>query len=323
VKEMLLSSLLTTILFAVTSPGQTVVAPSPAEPGMYVEISGGLTKVIGQIAEFKRSGSLFVSDITAGIKAKKENIQLLGPHAQNVVSAQPVFYFMPAKQEADAGVNAGDLILIRLEEKPTRRQFEIAARGAWRSSSGISLTHQIQLFREEVNPGVYRIMPATELGQGEYALYLSRGEGMAAFVYDFGVQPMHLPSPATTYLPSSRPPDIRAAADVPQAFAASPDSESPTQASIGIFFEGNPDVRHDGVAIKAVTADGPADHAGIQAGDVILAINDRYLFTIGELTNQVSHLQPGTKIVVRYRRRAAISEASITVGTIQYRSERN
>jgi PDZ domain len=284
---------------------------------MYVEVSGGLTKVIGQIAEFKRSGSLFVNDITGGIKTRKENIQLLGPHAQNVISAQPVFYFMPAKQEAEVGVNAGDLILIRLEEKAKRRQFEIAARGAWRSSSGISLTHQIQLLREEVNPGVYRIMPATELGQGEYALYLARGEGMAAFVYDFGVQPMQLPSPAATNLPSSRPPDVRAAPAVPKAVSATPVSESPTQASIGTFFEGNPDVRHDGVAITAVTADGPADRAGIKAGDVILAINDRYLFTIGELTYQVSHLQPGTKIEVRYRRRATISEASVTVGTIQ------
>src|ERR1700691_969036 len=313
---MMLSSLLATILFAGTSPGQTVLGASPAEPGMYVEVSGGLTKVIGQIVEFKRSGSLLVASATAGIKASKENIQLLGPHAQNVVSAQPVFYFMPAKQEAEAGVNAGDLILIRLEEKPKRRQFEIAARGLWRSSSGISLTHQIQLLRDEVNPG-YRIMPATELGQGEYALYLSRGEGMAAFVYDFGVQPMHLPSPAGANLPSPRSPDIRATADALKTVSASPDSESPTHASIGTFFGGNPDVRHDGVAITAVTADGPADRAGIKAGDVILAINDRYLFTIGELTHQVSHLQPGTTIVVRYRRRATIDEASVTVGTIQ------
>jgi hypothetical protein len=317
VKKIMLTSLLATITFAVTSAGQTLVVASPAEPGMYIEVSGGLTKIIGQIAEFKRSGSLLVSDITVGIKTKKENIQLLGPHAQNVVSAQPVFYFMPAKQEAEVGVNAGDLILIRLEEKPQRRQFEIAARGAWRSSSGISLTHQIQLLRDEVIPGVYRIMPATELGQGEYALYLSRGEGMAAFVYDFGVHPMHLPIPAATNLSFSRPPDSRAAVDAPKAVSASPDSDSPTQASIGVFFEGNPDVRHDGVAITAVTADGPADRAGIKAGDVILAINDRYLFTIGELTHQVSHLQPGTRIVVRYRRRTTISEASVTVGTIQ------
>src|SRR5882757_9088579 len=127
---------------------------------MYVEASGGLTKIIGQIAEFKRSGSLLVSGVTAGIKTQKENIQLLGPHAEAVVSPQPVFYFIPAKQEADAGVNAGDLLLIRLEEKSQRRQFEIAARGAWRSSSGISLTHQVQLFRAEVKSNVYKITPA-------------------------------------------------------------------------------------------------------------------------------------------------------------------
>jgi hypothetical protein len=317
VKETILSSLLATVLFAVTSPAQTLVVASPAEPGMYVEVSGGLTKVIGQIVEFKRSGSLFVSDITVGIKARKENIQLLGAHAQTVVPAQPVFYFMPAKQEADVGVSAGDLILIRLEEKSKRRQFEIAAQGAWRSSSGISLTHQIQLLRDEVTPGVYRIMPAAELSQGEYALYLARGENLAPFVYDFGVQPMRLPNPVATNFPASRPPDIRAAAEAPKSVSASPDSEPPTQASLGVFFEGNPDVRHDGVTVTAVTADGPADRAGIKAGDVILAINDRYLFTIEELTHQVSHLQPGTKVTVRYRRHAMISEASVTVGTIQ------
>ena len=70
-KKIMLTSLLATITFAVTSAGQTLVVASPAEPGMYIEVSGGLTKIIGQIAEFKRSGSLLVSDITVGIKTKK------------------------------------------------------------------------------------------------------------------------------------------------------------------------------------------------------------------------------------------------------------
>lgn len=85
-------------------------------------------------------------------------------------------------------MNAGDLILVRLEEKSERRQFEIAAHGLWRGSSGISLTHQIQILRSEVKSGVYKIVPATPITKGEYALYLSRGEGMAPYVYDFGVQ---------------------------------------------------------------------------------------------------------------------------------------
>jgi hypothetical protein len=159
----------------------------PSESGMYVQTAGGFNKILGQIVAFTRSGSLLASKLTAGIKARKQNVQLLGPHAQTVVDGKPVFYFIPPRQEADAGVNAGDLVLMRLEEKEERRQFEVGAQGAWRASSGISITHQIQLFRSEAKPGIYKITPAVALGKGEYALYLVRGEGMAAYVYDFSV----------------------------------------------------------------------------------------------------------------------------------------
>lgn len=309
------------------SLSQTAQTALPTDQGMYVETAGSLTKIIGQIAEFKRSGSLLVSGVTAGIKSQKQNIQLLGPHAQTVVSQQPVFYFVPAKQEADAGVNAGDLILIRLEEKPERRQFEIAAHGAWRSSSGISLTHQVQLFRSEVKSGVYKIAPATSLSKGEYALYLLRGEGMAPYVYDFGVQEL-VQSVAA-------PPSSEAAVhmeNVPRAPTAADFSSTTTSiekridpasrqvfkdASIGLFCDGNPDVRHDGVTLTALTPGGPADQAGMKAGDVILAINDHYLFTIGELKDEISHHQPGTTVTVRYRRYSAINVASVVVGSVQ------
>lgn len=51
-------------------------------------------------------------------------------------------------------------------------------------------------------------------------------------------------------------------------------------ATIGAFREGNPDVTHDGVTLTALTPGGRADQAGIKVGDVILAINDHYLFAI-------------------------------------------
>ena len=204
VKQFVLRFGIVVVLAGVTF-GQTAQTPLPSDPGMYFEAAGGLTKIIGQIAEFKRSGSRLVSGATAGLKSQKENIQLLGPHAETVVSSRPVFFFVPAKQEAEAGVNAGDLILIRLEEKPERRQFEIAAHGAWRSSSGISLTHQVQLFRSEVKSGIYKIVPAAALSRGEYALYLSRGEGMAPYVYDFSAQDAPTSS-SSTFFPASAPP---------------------------------------------------------------------------------------------------------------------
>ena len=208
------------VVLAGVSFGQTAQTGLPTDPGMYFEAAGSLTKIIGQIAEFKRSGSAFVSHATVGIKSQKENIQLLGPHAEIVVFSRPVFFFVPAKQEADAGVNAGDLILIRLEEKAERRQFEIAAHGAWRSSSGISLTHQVQLFRSEVKSGIYKIVPAAVLSRGEYALYLSRGEGMAAYVYDFSVQD------APTSSTSAAPPAPAAQTEPPPSTTETADAES-------------------------------------------------------------------------------------------------
>ena len=311
------------------SLAQTPQTALPTDPGMYVESTGGLTKIIGQIAEFKRSGSLFVSGATAGIKSQKENFQLLGPHAETVVASQPVFYFVPAKQEADAGVNAGDLILIRLEEKSERRQFEIAAHGAWRSSSGIALTHQVQLFRSEVKSGVYKIAPATALTKGEFALYLSRGEGMAPYVYDFGVQEVTRSATPARVEADAREnvPRAPSAADFSSRTTATGeehktriDSASPQvfkDASIGVFCDGNPDVRHDGVTLTALTPGGPADQAGIKAEDAILAINDHYLFTIGELREEISHHEPGTKVAVQYRRYSTVYDTFLVVGRVQ------
>ncbi len=308
--------LLFTVVCTLSSYGQTTALPPTTEHGMFVEESGRLIKVIGQIAEFKRSGSLVVNDLTLGIKTRKENVQLLGATAQTAVSPQPVFYFVPAKQEQAVGVNAGDLILIRLEEKPNRRQFEIAASGAWRASSGITLTHQIQLLRDEVEPDVYRIVPAHELSKGEYALFLARGEGLAPYVYDFSVQPVRTiavrdevqrPTLAAARVreePDPKPTQIT----TPQPFG---------QATVGVFAEGNINVRHDGVILTAVTPGGSADQAGIKAADTILAINDHYIFTIAELRESISHLIPGSKAVVRYRRYSTILDVPVTVEAIQ------
>lgn len=84
-------------------------------------------------------------------------------------------------------------------------------------------------------------------------------------------------------------------------------------ASIGASADGDPEVRHDGVTLTKVVAGSSADQAGLKAGDVVLAINDRYLFTPAELGDEICHHQPGSKITVRFRRRANISETSLIV----------
>lgn len=310
------TTIIAVFLYILASHGQTISSPVPTEHGMYVSEAGQLRKVIGQIAEFKRSGSLLVNDLTLGIKTRKVNIQLQGPTAQAVVSPQPVFYFVPAKQEQAVGVNAGDLILIRLEEKPTRRQFEIAASGAWRSSAGISLTHQIQLLRDEVEPDVYKVMPAAELSKGEYALFLARGEGMAPYVYDFSVQPTR-PIAVTEQIQKPTLAAARVREEVDSKPLPSAGPETSGQATIGMFAEGNVNVRHDGITLTAITPGGPADQAGIKAGDDILAINNHYIFTITEMRAEISQLIPGTKVIVRYRRHSTILDVPVIPAAIQ------
>jgi hypothetical protein len=324
-----------------------------------------------------------------------------------------VFYFIPPRQEADAGVNAGDLVLVRLEEKAERRQFEIGAQGLARASSGISITHQIQLFRSEAKPGIYTITPALELGKGEYALYLARGEGMQAYVYDFSVSSSccaltrpggevetlsRVQSPSTTMpagvtagglgdavtnssnpardtgeataeissdplgadieidgnfvgstpslvgivagehtvrvsksgyrrwertLKSSTgkikiaarlepiPTDASATSHPPSEVAAIRDPDPPANSSegegvvvearIGIWLTGNPKARHDGIEISGVQPEGPAASIGMQPGDLILAIDGHYLYSIDDLRSDLLRHERGARLAIRYR----------------------
>jgi len=42
--------------------------------------------------------------------------------------------------------------------------------------------------------------------------------------------------------------------------------------------------------------------AGLKPGDAILAIEDRFLFTINELNDEIRHYKAGSRVALRYRR---------------------
>jgi len=67
------------------------------------------------------------------------------------------------------------------------------------------------------------------------------------------------------------------------------------------------------VTLTSVVHGGPADQVGMAAGDVILAIDDHYLFTVREFNDEIARCQPGTKIMIRYRRYSLIYEVPIVV----------
>jgi hypothetical protein len=163
-------------------------ASLPSKPGMYLFEGHQYSQILGQPVAFERTGSRLVSGVTLHIKAAHNNIQIPGHTARTITSADPVFAFIPTQHEAENGVTAGDLILIKLETHGDRRQIEVAAGGTGRGSAGVSITHQLAATRSEPVSGSYEIRPVSPLRPGEYAIYLQRGEGLPAMLYDFSVQ---------------------------------------------------------------------------------------------------------------------------------------
>jgi C-terminal processing protease CtpA/Prc len=74
-----------------------------------------------------------------------------------------------------------------------------------------------------------------------------------------------------------------------------------SQAYLGVRFEMR---LRNGAVISAIVPDSPADHAGLEAGDEIVAINGRQVSSPREVTRAVASMQPGDKIDIEFARRA-------------------
>jgi S1-C subfamily serine protease len=70
----------------------------------------------------------------------------------------------------------------------------------------------------------------------------------------------------------------------------------------------------DVAVVTSVAADGPAAKAGVQVGDIILALDGR-LIKGKDFETTVATLKPGTQISVNYARGSAAHEVWMTVGS--------
>jgi len=62
-------------------------------------------------------------------------------------------------------------------------------------------------------------------------------------------------------------------------------------------------VAANGVLLTKVEPDGPADKSGLKPGDVIVAIDDRPIRSLADLSSEIALRKPGTGVVVTYRRK--------------------
>ncbi len=70
-----------------------------------------------------------------------------------------------------------------------------------------------------------------------------------------------------------------------------------------------------GVVIEGIIAGGPADAAALRPGDQLLAIGDRPIHSLSDLSAVVAGLAPGQTVTMHLRRGGATISRALTVGT--------
>ena len=122
-------------------------------------------------------------------------------------------------------------------------------------------------------------------------------------------------SAAVTAPPSRQPPPQRGAPPAPSPVAGPNRSGLPPFAQkpwMGIRYAGVEDDVRSGVPLEGVTPGGPADRAGIKAGDVIASINGAPIPNSSALDEAAESIQPGDVLVIRLMRLPDMIEVTIT-----------
>jgi hypothetical protein len=165
-----------------------------------------------------------------------------------------------------------------------------------------------------------------ELNRGEYALYLARGEGMAAYVYDFGVQsassahslqiaraPVAEPSQSGLHRSDESGAGETAGAsgqqvknanfsvaDSENGAVAGSTPESARGGSLGVIVADWSQGDATGAEVIDVGDESSGYLAGLRRGYVITDVNGVHVKSAKQLDIIVSGLEPGTRISIGY-----------------------
>ena len=72
-----------------------------------------------------------------------------------------------------------------------------------------------------------------------------------------------------------------------------------------------------GALVLSVEKDGPADKAGVEAGDIVVKVDGRAVEKQGDLPRLVGSIKPGSKSVLQVFRRGATKDLSVTVAEFE------
>ena len=182
---------------------------SPHDSGIYYlrQDPGGhqMTQIEPTIYSQGKVGGAFTSAMTYGLKKVKMKAVVEGGRAAlRITESRPIFYFYfegKGSSQSFAGAfsafalasSPNEFILGKLNSKKDSREMIIGQMGAFGSSTGTRSEDNIALDSQKVAPGIYKVLPRSDLQPGEYCFYYgagSAGGGQAgAKIFDFGINP--------------------------------------------------------------------------------------------------------------------------------------
>jgi len=162
-----------------------------------------------------KSGGVFKMAMTYGIAKAKWKAVVRGARASiRMTEAAPAFYFYFEMKHGTLSYSGGpasmfgglsspsQFTLVRLVSKKNNRELIVGEWGAYRASSGTREKDVVEFDLVKVSPGVYRVVPRSNLQPGEYCFFNTGqtgttvgmagpvgGGGGGGMLFDFGVNP--------------------------------------------------------------------------------------------------------------------------------------
>ena len=171
----------------------------PQEVGVYWKDGSTFMRVEGEILSQAKVGGRAGSTFTYGLRAQHWDAYVNGPTSKNrIKETRPLFYFY-----VPDGASASDYLLIKLEKKGNRREFQVGSFGGITGGkSGVKRDKEIPFKSEHVALRTYRIEIDQDLKAGEYAFFMgtgaqammssnrggSSGGSASGRIYDFTIQ---------------------------------------------------------------------------------------------------------------------------------------
>ena len=162
----------------VSLAGPATVGPNlpPPEVGVYWKDGGNFILIQGQAISQSKVGGKAANVFTYGIKNVHWDAFLNGTTSINRVrELRPTFYFY-----VPDGASAADYVLLKLNKKGDRREFQIGTFGGWLGgTSGVVREKEIPFKSNHVGIRIYKVLLDSELKPGEYAFFMGTGQQSA------------------------------------------------------------------------------------------------------------------------------------------------